>query len=117
MGEQKEAINSIPTKSKIPYEKRQQKIYNQVRIYKKKKINTNKACKNRVKNISCLIQLLLKGDGHFQNWTERREGPKGSPRLEKLKEGEITNKRKRRIDAFLPKTLYNLLISVGHTLT
>lgn len=37
MGEQKEAINSIPTKSKIPYEKRQQKIYNQVRIYKKKK--------------------------------------------------------------------------------
>lgn len=84
---------------------------------KKKKINTNKACKNRVKNISCLIQLLLKGDGHFQNWTERREGPKGSPRLEKLKEGEITNKRKRRIDAFLPKTLYNLLISVGHTLT
>ena len=37
MGEQKEAINSIPTKSKIPYEKRLQKIYNQVRIYKKKK--------------------------------------------------------------------------------
>lgn len=40
MGEQKEAINSKSQKSqksKIPYEKRQQKIYNQVRIYKKKK--------------------------------------------------------------------------------